>query len=236
MEVSTNMNMLATPIQAEHDSLSLSEFDSLVTNPTAPFFEIPQTDSLHSRWWTSSPTPQQTSAQPVHSTAHSLSTPSLNNPQTVILLTNNSTTTQQIITPIQSHSNTSLMPQSIIAPSLTTHTSCTISYTLPPTNLLHPQSPVFIARYQRSPLAITHPRYVCQFINDCHSHKIPLKSLLRHITRMKNSINSAFLPTSVLTTIPQTYPHAIPHNLTITQHKYTCEKNLTNFKSVPLTP
>ena len=63
MEASTKMP--ATLIQDEHDPLSFSEFDSLVNNPTTPIFELPQTDSLNSRWSTSSTTPQQTSTEPV---------------------------------------------------------------------------------------------------------------------------------------------------------------------------
>ena len=136
MKDSTNMNMPATPIQDEHDRLSLSEFESLVSKPTTPIFEFPQTDSLHFCWSKPSPTLQQASAEPVQSTGKTLITSDLNYPQTVILPTINSAATQHVITPIQSHSNTSLIPQSIIAPSLATHTYCTNSYTVPLNNPL----------------------------------------------------------------------------------------------------
>ena len=126
--------MPATTVQDVHDLLSLSKFDSLVTNQTTPVFELPRTDSLRSLCSTPSPTPQQTSVVPVQSTAHRLVTPYLKNPQTVELPTNNSATTQHLVTPIQSHSNSWLIPQSITAPPLTWHTFCTNNYTVRLTN------------------------------------------------------------------------------------------------------
>ena len=129
--------MPATHIQDEHDPLSLAEFDSLTTSANTPIFELLQTDSLHFLWSTPSPTAQRTSAEPVQSIVQKLiTTPNLKNPQTIILPTNSSSTTQHLIIPLQSNSDTSLIPQSITAPSLTTRKSCTNSYTLPPTNPL----------------------------------------------------------------------------------------------------
>ena len=75
--------MPATTIQDWHEALSLSEFDSMVTNQTTPIFELPQTDLLDSERLTPSPAPQQTSAERVQSTAHRLITPNLKNLQTV---------------------------------------------------------------------------------------------------------------------------------------------------------
>ena len=74
------MNIPAIPIQDEDDPLAFFEFDSSVTNPTTPNSGHRQIVSLHFRWSTPSPTPQQTSAEPVQSTTHTQITPNLNNP------------------------------------------------------------------------------------------------------------------------------------------------------------
>ena len=73
------MNIPAIPIQDEHDQLAFPEYDSSVTNLTTPNSGHPQIVSTHSRWSKPSPTPQQTSAEPVQSTAYTLITSNLNN-------------------------------------------------------------------------------------------------------------------------------------------------------------
>ena len=198
--------------------------------------ELPQTDSLSFDWSTTSPTsPQKSSAEPIQSTAHKLIiAPNPNKPQK-ILLTNNLATARDITIPNQTnlhnlnltskefHSTTSLNPQSVYAPSLTTHKSWTNSYTLPLTN------PLFAFSHSSFPskqsMTTTDNRSP-SFRTPIHQRLTLPSSPHQFITPPYNSHEelqkSNFLPFCTNpfyetrdTNKPRTYLHAILYNHTI---------------------
>ena len=229
MEASTSLP--AEPFQEDHDPFSHSEFDFVVNNPTTPNLKLPQTDYSGSCWSTPSPTPQQTFAAPVYSTAHTLiGAPNLNNPQTVKPPTENSATAQHITTPIQtglpyfnltstqSHRNTTLIPQSVIATSLTTHTCCTNSYTHPLSNPLlassltsFPSAPSLTTTDNQPPTPRTPVHQQLTFpSNTSHFTTLPYHSHedIRGLHPFSPSVPITNNETRD-TNNPQTYPHAV---------------------------
>ena len=128
--------------------------------------------------------------------------------------------------PIQSHGETSVIPQSIFAPSLTTHTSGTNSYTFPLTNPLLASSlsrvPSTLPRTTtdnhsstiRTPYhqRLTLPTNTLQFTTPPDNSHEELQKLYPLSSSVKTSINE-----TRDTNIPQIYPHSCPYFLTITQ-------------------
>ena len=86
LEIKASDNIPATPVQDEHEPLTLADFDALMFNRTTTNFVTTQSDSTHSRCSTpSSLQSQQTSKVFVQSTAPTLTiAPGPQNSQTAV--------------------------------------------------------------------------------------------------------------------------------------------------------